>query len=69
MTRIDVVVEDGVVVAVDSTDPDVEVEVLDYDWADANRREALASGRFRLQGGFLVARLPDACRYTVYPRP
>jgi putative sterol carrier protein len=67
VTTIDIVVEGGVVVAVDSSDPDVRVEVFDYDWADANRQEALASGRFRLEGGFLVARLPDDCRRTVYP--
>jgi hypothetical protein len=47
---------------------DLRVEVFDYDWADTHQQEALASGRFRLEGGFLVARLPDDCRHTVYPR-
>jgi hypothetical protein len=65
VTTIDIVVEDGVVVAVDSSDPDLRTHP--HDWADTHRQEALASGRFRLEGGFLVARLPDDCRHTVYP--
>jgi hypothetical protein len=31
VTTIDIVVEGGVVVAVDSSDPDLRVEVFDYD--------------------------------------